>query len=216
MKTFVAICLPVFACIDSLRAEEFVSAEYNSALSFLHEERIALDSTGSSGWYFTPHVGMNIITDTGTQGFTVNFSDGISFGCGFGVEIQQDLAFQFDFGYIRNDIDLITNDGMGIASAPDIEFTQIPILFNLIWSPSNQPDLKPYFGLGIGAIRGQYESNAFISSDAEWGVAGRVQIGVQIDLSTSSNLSIGYQFTLAQYDDNIDNHTIGLGFQFKF
>jgi opacity protein-like surface antigen len=215
MKTMIAACLSLFVCSGTLIADELEeSSEYNSSLSFLNEERIALDSSG--GWYFTPHVGMNIISDTGTQGFTVNFSNGLAFGGGFGIELEQDLAFQFDFGYIRNDVDRITNDGTGIASVPDIEFTQVPLMFNLIFSPSNQPDMKPYFGLGLGAIRGKYESNAFINSDAEWALAGRVQVGVKVDLSYSSTLSIGYQFTLAQYDDNIDNHTVGLGFQFSF
>ena len=220
MKTITTLGLALVVCSGTLLAEdneEFAGySEKNTALSFLNEERIAFDAQGGGGWYFAPHVGMNIISDTGTQGFTVNFSNGISFGGGFGIELEQDLAFQFDFGYIRNDVDRMTNDGTGIASAPDIEFTQIPLIANLIWSPANQPDMKPYFGLGLGAIRGKYESNAFISSDAEWALAIRVQVGAQIDLSTTSNLSIGYQFTFAQYDDNIDNHTVGLGFQFRF
>lgn len=212
MKTLVAMCIGIFACSSSAFADEI-----DSSLSFLHEERFALGSgNSSSGWYFTPYVGVNMISNTATEGFTIKFDNGISFGGGFGVEIQQDLAFQFDFGYIRNDVDEIINDTTNVTTAPDIEYTQMPFVFNLIWSPANQPDLQPYFGLGIGAIRGKYESNAFISSDAEWALAGRVQLGVKIDLSTTSNLSIGYQFTLAQYDDNIDNHTVGLGFQFRF
>ena len=89
-------------------------------------------------------------------------------------------------------------------------------MLNLIWSPSNQPDLQPYFGLGIGAIRGGYESNAFIRSDDEWAYAGQVRLGLQVDLSTTSNLTFGYQFTLAQSDDDIDNHTLVLGLHFQF
>ena len=212
MKALIAMSIGIFACSNTAFTDGI-----NSSLSFLNEERIALGSSNSgSGWYFTPHVGVNMISNTATEGFTIKFDNGISFGGGFGVEIQQDLAFQFDFGYIRNDVDELINDSTNVTSAPDIEYTQVPLVFNLIWSPSNQPDLQPYFGLGIGAIRGKYESNAFISSDGEWALAGRIQLGVQIDLSTTSNLSIGYQFTLAQYDDNIDNHTIGLGFQFRF
>jgi opacity protein-like surface antigen len=217
MKTIIAMCLGVFAWSSTGLAEGIDSKEYNSSLSFLNEERTALvGGGGNSDWYFTPHVGVNLISRTATEGFTIKFGTGISFGGGFGVEIQPDLAFQFDFGYIRNDVDEIVNESTNVTSAPNIEFTQIPLLFNLIWSPTNQPDLQPYFGMGLGAIRGKYDSNAFISSEEGWALALRVRAGVQIDLSTTSNLSIGYQFTLAQYDDNIDNHTIGLGFQFNF
>ncbi len=120
MKTIIAVGLGLLGFSGTLLAEEHEGfSEYNTALSFLNEERIALDS-GGSGWYFTPHVGMNIISDTSTQGFTVNFSNGISFGGGFGIELGQDLAFQFVFGYIRNCVDRMTNDGHGNASGQDI------------------------------------------------------------------------------------------------
>lgn len=215
MKYFIALFGGLFGCASVVLAEG--STSYDTSLSFLKKERIAMSSgASSSGWYFAPHVGMNLISNTATEGFTIKFDHGISFGGGFGVEIQQDLAFQFDFGYIRNDVDEIINDSTNTTSAPDIEYTQMPFIFNLIWTPANQPDLQPYFGLGIGAIRGKYESNAFISSDEEWALAGRIQLGLQIDLSTTSNLSVGYKFTLANYDDSIDNHTVGIGFQFRF
>jgi len=215
MKTHSVICFCLLVTSTYSSADEFDSADYNTTISFNEENRIALDG-GSSGWYFAPHIGYNMISNSSTEGVTIKYANGISFGGGFGVEVKQDLAFQFDFGYIRNDVDRMTNDGTGNGSEPDIEFTQIPLMFNLIWSPSNQPDIKPYFGLGIGAIRGKYESNAFVSSDAEWALAGEFRIGLKIDLSTTSNLTLGYQFTLAQYDDNIDNHTLGLGFEFRF
>lgn len=222
MKLFVAIWIGVFACSTfstrAVFAEEFgeeKSAEYDASLSFLRTNRIALGSK-SNGWYFAPHVGMNMISNTATEGFTIKFDTGIAFGAGFGTEIKKDLAFQFDFGFIRNDIDELTNDSTDATSAPDVEYTQIPFLFNLIWSPTNHPDLRPYAGVGIGFIRGDYESNEFISSDDEWAFAARVQVGFQIDLSPRSRLSFGYQFTLANYSDSIDNHTIGLGIQFKF
>jgi len=216
MNPLVVICAGLIVCSSSLCAGEFASTDYSTLLSFNKNERISLGGVGNGGWYFSPYVGYNLISNTATQGLTINFAEGIAFGGGFGVEIKPDLVFQFDFGYMRNKIDRITNDGTGVISMPDIEYTQIPLMLNLIWSPSNQPDLQPYFGLGIGAVRGEYESNAFIRSDAEWAYAGQVRLGLQVDLSTTSNLTFGYQFTLAQYDDDIDNHTLVLGLHFQF
>lgn len=212
---FIYTCLAVLVFLCTSISANTNEVDFDSSLNFDRNNRIEMGG-GSTGWYFSPHVGMNMISNTSREGFTISFDSGISFGGGFGVEIRQNLAFQFDFGYIRNDIDLITNETTNATSAPDVEYTQIPLMFNLIWSPSNQPDLKPYVGLGIGAIRGKYESNAFVSSEEEWALAGRVQIGGKIDLSSTSRLSFGYQFTLANYDDRIDNHTVGIGLQFNF
>ncbi|MDP7004912.1 MAG: outer membrane beta-barrel protein [Phycisphaerales bacterium] len=213
MKTFIAFCVGVFALSSFSFADE-TSSEYDTSLLLNTQERIPVDG-GSSGWYFTPHFGYNLISNTATEGFNIKFDDGISFGVGFGVEVKTDIAFEIDLSYIRNDVDTIT-DGSGAGSEPDIEYTQIPLMFNLIWSPSHQPDVQPFFGVGLGVTRGEYESNAFISSDARWAVAGQIRAGVKIDLSTTSSFSVGYQFMLAQYSDNIDNHTIGIGLQFSF
>ena len=79
MKALVAMSIGIFACSNTAFADGI-----NSSLSFLHEERIALGSGNSgSGWYFTPHVGVNMISNTATEGFTIKFDNGISFGGGF-------------------------------------------------------------------------------------------------------------------------------------
>ena len=188
----------------------------DTSLSFDAEERVSVSDGGSSGWYVAPYFGYNLISNTATEGFNIKFDDGVSFGLGFGIEIKKDIAFQIDVGYIRNDVDTMTNAGTGASSEPDIEYTQIPLLFNWIWSPSNQPDVRPYLGVGIGITRGEYESNAFVSSDAKWAVAAQIRAGFKVEFSTTSSFSFGYQFMLAQYSDNIDNHTIGIGLQFSF
>ena len=214
MKYIVKFCAYILVCTGLSFADE-VGSSYNTSLSFNTEERISLGGVESSGWYVAPHFGYNLISNTATEGFNIKFDDGISFGLGFGVEIKKDIAFQIDIGYIRNDVDTITNGG-GISSEPDIEYTQVPLLFNWIWSPSGQPDIRPYVGVGLGVIRGEYESNEFISSDARWAVAGQIRAGFKVDLSTTSCFSFGYQFMLAQYSDNIDNHTFGIGLSFNF
>lgn len=216
MKCIVALSIALLTTVSVSLAGEFESAEINTSLSFNQNDRISLGDAGNGGWYFTPHIGFNSISNTATQGFTIEFEEGITFGGGFGVELKPGLSFQFDFGYIENDVKHISNDGTGASASPDMEFTQIPLMFSLIWTPSNQPDVKPYFGLGAGAIRGKYETNIFINSDAEWALAAQARIGLILELSSKSNLSIGYKFTYARYDDNIDNHTIGIGLQFRF
>ena len=156
MKTFLFLCSSILLCSGYVHANE---SDFNSSLLFENENRIALSdgsvgsggSGGSGGWYLAPHVGYNIISNTSTQGMNIKFENGLSLGLGLGFEMQTDLAFQFDFGYIRNDVDTITNETTSVGSAPNIEFTQIPLIANFIWSPSRQPDLKPYFLLGAGA-----------------------------------------------------------------
>ncbi len=200
-------------CSNGLFANELELNNFTTDLSFNMNESA---SSGGGGWYITPQVGVNYITNTSTEGYTVEYDAGVSFGIGFGTQLQSDLDFRFDIGYVRNDIDTITNESTNLSAAPDVEFTQIPFMFNLIWSPANQPDLQPYFGLGLGLVRGEYEANQFISSDTEWAFAGQLMAGVKVEFSSSSALWIGYNFRLAKYDDTIDNHTVGVGFQFKF
>jgi opacity protein-like surface antigen len=214
MNTTALFCTFVIVCTGFSFADESDSG-FDTSLSFNTAERISVGGGGSGGWYVAPYFGYNLISNTATAGFNIKFGEGVSFGLGFGVEIKKDIAFQIDIGYIRNDVDTITGGG-GSGSEPDIEYTQVPLLFNWIWSPTNQPDVRPYLGAGIGVIRGEYDSNAFLRSDAKWAVAGQIRAGFKVDLSTTSSFSFGYQFTLAQYSDNIDNHTIGIGIQFRF
>ena len=212
MKCIILILTSIVSISSAVLADD---ETYNTSLLFDQENRIALGG-GSGGWYFTPHIGYNLIPNTSTQGFTVKFSGGLALGGGVGCTLQNDIAVQFDFGYVRNDVDTINNTATGVGASPNIEFTQIPLIASFIWSPSSQPDLKPYFLLGAGAIRGNYDNNTFITSDEEWAFALRIGIGAKFDLSNSSSLIFGYQFTLAQYDDTIDNHTVRLGLSFDF
>jgi opacity protein-like surface antigen len=205
-------------CVGFSLVAAFSNAEgstFDSSLDFDATSRIAV-MDGSSGWYFAPHVGLNLISNTATDGVTIEFSNGLALGGGVGFELQGDLAFQFDFGYIRNDIEGFINDGTGASTSPDVEYTQIPLIASFIWSASSQPDLKPYFVFGAGAIRGKYDSNAFVDSSAEWALAVKFGVGAKFDLSTTSSVSIGYQFMYANYDDAIDNHTLRLGLAFEF
>ena len=216
MKSFIVVCGCIVACISQTNADEAEFSSYNTSISFNESGRVYLEAGRSDGWYVSPHIGYNIIVNTATEGVLINFSEGLAFGCGFGVELQSGLAFQFDFGYIKNDIDRLTVEATDVTTQPDIEYTQTPFMFNLIWTPSNQPDISPYFGIGIGAIRGKYEANAFVSSDAQWAVAGQLRLGFTMEFYSLSTISFGYQFTLAKYNDDIDNHTLVLGLQFKY
>lgn len=212
MQPTFLLCSGILALSCLAHGEE---TSFDASLDFDTNNRISIGDS-SSGWYFAPHIGLNLISDTSRQGVTIKFSNGLALGGGVGFELQSDIAFQFDFGYIKNDVDNVTNDGSGASSAPDIEYTQIPLIASFIWSASNQPDIKPYLMLGAGGIRGKYDSNAFVDSGADWALAVKFGVGAKIDLSTTSSLSIGYQFTYANYDDAIDNHTLRLGLAFAF
>lgn len=217
MKSLIVVCAYIIACSSQAAVGESGFSEYKTTISFAKESRIYLEAGRNDGWYVAPNIGYNIIVNTATEGVLIDFTEGLSLVCGFGVELKSGLAFQFDFGYIKNDVDRITVEATDVTSEPDIEFTQIPFMFNLIWTPSNQPDIFPYFGIGIGTIRGKYEPNAFVGSDAQWAIAGQLRLGFHMEFAGSSTVSFGYQFTLAKYDeDDIDNHTLVLGFQFKY
>ena len=199
--------------LASLNTAAFASS-IKKTMDF-NAERVTIGSIGD-GWYFVPHIGFNFISNTSTSGYTVDFSNGISLGGGIGLNLGNDLAIQFDAGHIKNDIDHFENETTGESTEPDVQFTQVPLLLNAIWTPSAHVDVRPYFGLGAGAVWGKYSSNDEVGSKADWGLGLRAQLGATIELTTSTAFSFGYQFTLVQYDDDVDNHNIQLGLRIRF
>jgi len=189
-------------------------------------ERISLEDDGGSGMYIVPKIGLNLIPDTGyvTTLGTVNASadTGISLGLSIGKEISDSFAIELDVGYLHNSVSSI--DILGIAATQvSVDFEQIPILLNAIWSNSSHKS-KPYFGLGVGTVRGELTGNftaggvpLFIIPDSEWAFSFQVMAGMSFPISDSSDLTIGYRFMQVNYDDaDVNNHTIQCGIEFRF
>ena len=188
--------------------------------------------TTRNGWYITPNVGLNTIsgiTSTITlsglgtlEGVKVDFEDGTSFGASIGHRISDNVKVQFDFSHYKNDIDDTSGNSGGVDWAIDGgEIEQFSIMTTVIWL-ADSGNVQPYFGVGAGAIREDHDADftvlgaAFTDSDVEWALALQVLAGASVELSPTSELLLNYRFLHADYDDDIDNHTFGIGVQISF
>jgi opacity protein-like surface antigen len=205
--------------------------EFNSKISFGEmEERVQLDS--ESAWYIVPKVGINLPGDMGigpaADGIKVDFDSGLSIGLAIGVEMSNNFSLQFDIGYMKNDVDTLKIDGVGIDPAlfgGSMEMEQMPIMLSAIWNGSGS-NIQPYAGFGLGTTHGEFSvdldatlfGTPLTYSEDEWAFTYQAIAGIKFELSPSADMSIDYRFLHADYDggSDLDNHTISLGLQFRF
>ena len=178
--------------------------------------------TTRNGWYITPNVGLNTISGITVEGVKVEFDDGLSFGMSVGNRISEDVKVQFDFSHYKNDIE----DGTGTVNGVDYildggTIEQFSIMTTAIWQ-DDSGNVQPYFGIGAGAIRGEDDYTLTVLgvdtyvSENEWAFAFQVLAGASVKLSSTSELLLNYRFLHADYDNDIDNHTFGIGIQITF
>ena len=224
------LCLATgFANADTTEVNSDNASEFTSAISFgAMEERVQLDS--ESAWYIVPKVGMNLPGDwtplvVGLTGAIATFDSGIAFGLAIGVEMSNSFSLQFDIGYMKNDVDTIGINGVSVA--PELfgvsaEVEQLPIMLRAIWTGSSS-NMQPYVGFGLGSTRGEltldftFDEGAFSISDNEWAFTYQALAGIKFELSPSAELTVDYRFLHADYSiGDLNNHTIGMGVQFRF
>ena len=156
---------------------------------------------------------------------SIEYDTGFAYGVSVGKEVEPGFFMQLDIGELKNDLKKLTvqlGGGLEIDTA-NASIRQTPIIMNAIWAPKSHGRLFPYLGLGAGAIRGDYNVDAIPGAfanllDIDWAFAFQAMIGFKYELSNSSNITIGYQYLHAAYDNNLDlnNNLITFGFQFRF
>ena len=161
-------------------------------------------------------------------GLKADFDSGLAIGLAIGVEMSDSFSLQFDIGYMKNDVDTLKLDGIGIDPAlfgGSLELEQMPIMFSAIWNGSGS-NIQPYAGFGLGTTHGELTldldatllGTAVSTSEDEWAFTYQALAGIKFELSPSADMSIDYRFLHADYGDgsDLDNHTIGMGVQFRF
>lgn len=189
------------------------------------QQRITLDNTGKNGWYISPNFGINLLGDFNNDNLEITYDTGYSIGVSIGKEINPGFRMQLDIAQIKNDLNSVFIQlAGGVPVAVDgAKITQTPIILNAIWEPKGHGRLFPYLGFGVGAIKGKYSVSDLPSRfetilDVGWAFAVQVKAGFKMQLSHSSDFTIGYQFLHAHYDRDLDlnNNLITLGVEFRF
>jgi len=223
-KMFSVVVASVFCVTGYSYCSEVVSPELTPFVLSLAPTgaETTKEVTTRNGWYITPNVGLNIISGITVEGVKVDFDDGTSFGASVGNRISEDVKVQFDFSHYKNDIE----DGTGTVNGVDYildggTVEQFSVMTTAIWQ-DDSGNVKPYFGIGAGAIRSEHDYtitaldvDTYVSEN-EWAFAFQVLAGASVKLSPTSELLLNYRFLHADYDEDIDNHTFGIGIQIAF
>ncbi|MDP7004913.1 MAG: outer membrane beta-barrel protein [Phycisphaerales bacterium] len=189
------------------------------------EDRITLGDSGDNSWYIMPNAGINLLGDFNDNDLEITYATGYTVGLSIGKEINPGFRMQLDIAYMKNDLDSIfINRAGGVSVDTDgAEITQTSFVLNAIWEPRGHDRLFPHFGLGVGAIKGDYSVAqlpiAFSDIlDVSWAFALQVKAGFTFEISHSSELTVGYQFLHAHYDSDLDlnNNLVTLGMEFRF
>lgn len=193
-----------------------------------------------SGIYTGLMGGYNILQDGDTSGGTINGS--ANYDGGFGVlgAVGYDygrfnwgnLRTEIELGYRRNGADSVSGSasGVGTGSASG-DASAISLMLNGLWDmPVNFP-VRPYIGAGIGGARVDFDNiktstGTFLKdSDYQFAYQGIAGLGWEITNNWRANLDYRYFATLdpgvkhgsgTGVDTEYQNHTIMLGFAYKF
>ncbi|MDP7004903.1 MAG: porin family protein [Phycisphaerales bacterium] len=189
------------------------------------EVRIPLSEDREAGWYIIPKFGLNIIDNFNDANLKISYDSGYSYGVAVGKELDPGFRIQLDFSHTKNDLDSVFVELAGGVVVPvtDAKISQTPIILSAIWEPTGHDRFFPYFGLGVGGIKGKYSVSDLPMAfedilDIGWAFALQAKVGFNYEITNSSSISVGYDFTHAHYhrDRDINNHTVHVGLQIKF
>ena len=189
------------------------------------DDRITLSDTGKNGWYIAPNFAINLLSDFNNANISVEYDNGYAYGISIGKEIQPGFRMQLDIAHIKNDLNslFIQLGGGLVIDVADSHITQTPIIFNAIWEPRSHDRLSPFFGIGAGAIKGDYSVSqlpGILESllDIGWAFAIQVRAGFSYELSNTSSFTAEYHFLHAHYASDLDlnNNLVQFGLEFRF
>ncbi len=197
----------------------------NNVASVTGEDRITLRDSGESDWYIIPNAGINLLGDFNDNNLEITYATGYNYGISIGKKINPGFRMQLDIAHMKNELDSVyINLAGGVSVATDgADINQTSFVFNTIWEPRGHDRLFPFFGLGVGAIKGDYSVDQLPMAfsdilDISWAVAIQVKAGFKFEMTHSSDVTIGYQFLHAHYDNDLDlnNNIITIGLEFRF
>jgi len=207
-----------FAYLGAASAALLMTTAATQALDF--KPYVAVDS----GVNLLQDLHLKAIPDVGLDSGKFSFSPGYRVGVHMGVQVQDQVAIEFAPGLAWNSLhQTVVNDTVvpGIKG----EFRQIPLMVNGIYSIPLEGKLKPFVGLGAGAILSRLELNAGGDKSAEDDVTFGYQgmAGISYAATERLSVSLGYQFMSSLDHKKFStptgaavNHSVILGLGYKF
>jgi opacity protein-like surface antigen len=164
-----------------------------------------------SRWYVGGAIGANWLKDYSIDRTTLfNGAPGLS--TKLYVDTQNDAAYfgvlgyrftdawsiQGELAYRSNKSDSVTTP-FGVLSGNDTRVKSASLMANAIYTVQGLGALRPYAGLGVGAVNVKLEKNDGLGStdDSDWAFAYQGLVGAEVNLSRQWSLYGQYQYLKA-------------------
>jgi opacity protein-like surface antigen len=183
-------------------------------------------STGH--FYVNADGGLAIQENTGIRSGSINSSSGdLHFDSGFradmqfGYQFNDVFAVELESGIIRNTINEIGIQQLSTVNA-NASLEEIPLMVNTICTIPVKGPIKPYIGLGAGAVAGIFNSSNVPGSgpgptpnygDTDFTFAVQAEAGIKYQICRNLELGLGYKFIgttdHSWHDNDINMRTRG-------
>jgi opacity protein-like surface antigen len=189
------------------------------AMSAIFGATTAMAEEEKGGFYVGIGGGANWLDEAEGNGVSIDFDTGYTalaaVGYDFGVNgAGGSIRVEGEVSYTSNDYSSVTVNGVNTGITGDIE--QWTFMGQGIYEFTAATGFRPYVGAGIGVINAETEAsagNVGASADSTE-FAYRGLIGVAADVTESATLDLGFRYTGATGDAELDN--IGIVAQVRF
>ncbi|HEY4414999.1 MAG TPA: OmpW family outer membrane protein [Verrucomicrobiae bacterium] len=188
------------------------------------------ESTGDATGHFYMNVdgGVAFQDNTEIRSGSINSSSGdLHFDTGFrvgleaGYQFNNYFALELESGIIRNTINAIGLQQLSSVGA-DASLDQVPLLVNGIFTIPLKGPIKPYIGVGVGAMAGIFSSSGVPGSgpgsnpkynDTDITFTYQAEAGIKYAICRRLELGLAYKFIgttdHSWHDNNINMKTDG-------
>ena len=201
------------------------------ALALLPAEARAAEDTGL---YLTGTIGYSISSDSkNSLGSTASISNAPSFRLGLGREFSL-IRVEGEVGYVKADADTLSSPQVGGGAARNASgsATTWSFMVNSYFDPDVSGKIKPYIGVGLGAVRVNLNSitapGFTTADDSDTVFAAQGMAGVGYALTPTVLVSIGYRYFWSRdlslrdsagtsyTSDGPRSHNVDLGVRYRF
>lgn len=171
--------------------------------------------------YVSVKGGTNFVDEVSSSGLDVDFDAGFAFFGAIGFDTGEiselgKLRLEAEIGYRENNGDSVSFGGQSASLGGDLE--QLSFMANVYHDFLPGSQIRPYLGVGIGAVDGDIKVNALGASFASTGTefAYQAMAGLSFQVNQQWALDAEYRYTGVDAGERLDNHAILVGLRFGF
>jgi len=180
-------------------------------------------------YYLNVDAGASLVQDLNIKGGnTIQLNPGGRIDGAFGWQFFKSLAAEFETGFTLNSVDKIGDVSVS-SYGGSADIYQIPLLVNLVYTPSIHGKIKPYIGAGVGGIATVADMQTPLGNvnDTDFTFGYQGFAGARWELSPCADIGLAYKFMgsldhswssrgVTLKTDPMFTHAFLLSFRWKF